>query len=325
VSDVVLLAFDDTPPGVCAGATPRVPVLICRDALVAGGATVEMVTASADSDVDEVLDHCFPAGTVDPPVGAVGGRGTVDGRVGAVATVGAVDGGRGAILVVAAATDSQLRAVVRRMTRRYAPVPSRRPDSVPADRTLPDLPPIGVLPIGEVDLVTPLRLPTEPAAVAAAVLGNRVRRLDLLRNDGGSVTLHGVVLGGTDDHNRTVPFAARVEVDDAVLSDGSEPLIVAAVANADGYARLDGLTLTTRVDPADGVLDVAVALMVGGRSLLRRHRPRIEVRRARGRAVAVHPRAEVAFIDDGVAGTLTHSRTWWMERGAWAVYTNPLP
>jgi hypothetical protein len=211
------------------------------------------------------------------------------------------------------------------MIRRYAPVPSRRPGGMAADRTLPDLPAIGVLPIGPVDLVTQLGLPADPAAVAAAVLGNRVRRLDLLRNDGGSVTLHGALLGGTDDNHRTVPFAARVEVDDAVLSDGSEPLIVAAVANADGYARVAGLTLATRVDPADGVLDVAVALMIEERRPLRRRRPRIEVRRARGRAVAVHPRAEVPFIDDGVAGTLTHSRTWWMERGAWAVYTNPLP
>jgi hypothetical protein len=313
VSDVVLLAFDDAPPSACAAATPRVPVLICRDALTAGGATVETVTAYADSDVDEVLDHCFPAGTVGSRTGAVD------------LAAGTVGREPGAILVVAAATDSQLRAVVRRMTRRYAPVPSRRPDGMAADRTLPDLPAIGVLPIGPVDLVTQLGLPADPAAVAAAVLGNRVRRLDLLRNDGGSVTLHGALLGGTDDNHRTVPFAARVEVDDAVLSDGSEPLIVAAVANADGYARVAGLTLATRVDPADGVLDVAVALMIEERRPLRRRRPRIEVRRARGRAVAVHPRAEVPFIDDGVAGTLTHSRTWWMERGAWAVYANPLP
>jgi hypothetical protein len=287
VYDVVLLTLDDAPAGGCANAGPRVPVLTCRDALVAGGATVEAVTAASDSDIDDVLD-------------------------------------REAKLVVAATSDGQVRAVVRRMIRRYAPPPGNRPESLPADRTMPDLPPIGILAMGEVDLVTRLDLPAEPAAVAAAVLGGQIRRLDLMRNDGGSVTLHGTLLGSADDEGRAVPFAARVEVDDAVLTDGSEPLIAAAVANVDGYASVDGLALATQVDAADGVLDVAVALPVRQRRLFRRSATRIEVRRAHGRAVAVHPRADVPFIDDGVAGTLGRRRTWWMERGAWAVYTMPL-
>jgi hypothetical protein len=293
VYDVVLLTLDDAPAGGCANASPRVPVLTCRDALAAGGARVETVTAYSDEDIDAVLDRCAPDGT--------------------------------ARLVVAATTDGQVRAVVRRMIRRYAPPPSGRPESLPDDRTLPDLPPIGILPMGDVELVTRLGLPSDPASVAAAVLGGPVRRLDLLRNDGGSVTLHGTLLGGSDDDGRAVPFAARVEVDDAVLTDGSEPLIATAVANAGGYAEVDGLALANRVDPADGVLDVAVALPVRQRRLFRRSRLRIEVRRAHGRAVAVHPRADVPFIDDGVAGTLGRKRTWWMERGAWAVYTMPLP
>jgi hypothetical protein len=304
VSDVVLLTLDDAaeplgrldlrsaqchPERVsgCASAGLRVPVLACRDTLVAGGAKVETVTAASDSDIDGVLDAA-------------------------------------ARLVVAATSDGQVRAVVRRMIRRYAPPPGKRPDTLPDDRTVPDLPAIGILPMGDVDLVTRLGLPGQPACVAAAVLGGEVRRLDLLRNDGGSVTLHGTLLGGADEGGRTVPFAARVEVDDAVLSDGSEPLIATAVANAGGYAEVDGLALATRVDAADGVLDVAVALPVRSRRLFRRSRRHIEVRRAHGRAVAVHPRAEVPFVDDGVAGTLGRKRTWWMERGAWAVYTMPL-
>jgi hypothetical protein len=45
------------------------------------------------------------------------------------------------------------------------------------------------------------------------------------------------------------------------------------------------------------------------------------VRRARGRAVAVTPQeTEVPFLDDGVGGTLTRKRSWWIEPGAWAVY-----
>jgi hypothetical protein len=281
--DVVLLTLADAPAEGCTNAGPRVPVLACRDALVAGGARVEIVTAASDSDIDEVLD-------------------------------------REAKLVVAAIADGQVRAVVRRMTRRYAPPPSERPESLPADRTLPDLPPIGILPMGEVDLVTRLGLPVEPASVAAAVLGGQVRRLDLLRNDGGSVTLHGTLLGSSDDAGQAVPFAARVEVDDAVLTDGSEALIATTVANAGGYADLAGMSLATGVDAADGVLDVAVALPVRQRRLFRRSELRIEVRRAHGRAVAVHPRVDVPFVDDGVAGTLGRRRTWWMERGAWAVY-----
>jgi YegS C-terminal NAD kinase beta sandwich-like domain/Diacylglycerol kinase catalytic domain len=283
VYDVVLLTLEDAAVGGCANAGPRVPVLACRDALVAGGAAVEIVTATSDSEIDEVLD-------------------------------------REARLVVAATTDGQVRAVVRRMIRRYAPAPSERPGSLPDDRTLPDLPPIGILPMGKVDLVSRLGLPGEPAAVAAAVLGGQVRRLDLLRNDGGSVTLHGTLLGSSDDAGRAVPFAARVEVDDAVLTDGSEALIATAVANAAGYAELAGMSLAPSADAADGVLDVAVALPVRQRRLFRRSELRIEVRRAHGRAVAVHPSVDVPFVDDGVAGTLGRRRTWWMERGAWAVY-----
>jgi hypothetical protein len=285
VYDVVVLTLDDAPAGGCASAQPRVPVLTCRDALVAAGARVETVTAYSDQDIDGVLDNS-------------------DAR-----------------LIVAASADGQVRAVVRRMVRRYAPAPSDRPTSLPDDRTLPDLPPIGILPMGEVDLVSRLGLPSDPAQVAAAVLGGRTRRLDLLRNDGGSVTLHGALLGGSDDEGRAVPFAARVEVDDAVLTDGDEPLLATTVANGEGYASVDDLPLVTRVDAADGILDVAVALRVKTRRWYGRPEVRVEVRRARGRAVAVQPRADVPFVDDGVAGTLGRKRTWWMERGAWAVFT----
>jgi hypothetical protein len=36
--------------------------------------------------------------------------------------------------------------------------------------------------------------------------------------------------------------------------------------------------------------------------------------------VAVTPRGDVPFLDDGVEGNLTRKRSWWMERSAWAVY-----
>jgi Diacylglycerol kinase catalytic domain len=278
VHRVVVLSLVDS----CEG--PRAPVLTCRDALHTAGAEVELVTARSDAEIDAALADAD------------------------------ADAGTGTRLIVAAAADGQVRAVVRRMLRKYAPAPGQRPADLPADRTVPDLPPIGILPTGA-SLAGRLKAPTAPAAVAEAVLAGTVRRLDLLRNDGGSVTLDGVLVGGTDEAGRAVQFQARVEVDDTVLSDGREALLAAVVANADGYAIFDGLPLVVDPEPADGVLDVAVALAVRRRGQLH-----VEVRRTRGRAVAVAPRAEVPFLDDGVAGALARKRTWWMERAAWGVY-----
>jgi hypothetical protein len=276
---VVILALEDS----ASCGAPRVPVLACRDALSAAGATVDVRTATCDADIDEVLERLPEAR-----------------------------------LIVAVSQDGELRAVVRRLVRRYAPAPSSRPAGLPDDRTVADLPPIGVLAMAPDGLASRLGLAADPATVARAVLEGRIRRLDLLRNDGGSVTLHGALFGAQD--GRPVPFAARVEVDDAVLSDGTESLLLTAVANADGYSTVDGLPMVVGADPADGVVNVAVALPHTTRSLLGRRRVEVEVRRATGRAVAVTPRDEVPFVDDGVAGRLGRKRSWWIERGAWAVY-----
>jgi hypothetical protein len=275
VHRVVILTIDSG----CAA--PRVPVLACRDALHARGAETELTVAGSDAEIDAALAN---------------------------------DGVR---LIVAAAADGQVRAVVRRLVRKHAPGASRRPVDLPGDRTLPDLPPFGLLPLDPAgpDLASRLGLPRDPAAVATAVLGGHVRRFDLLRNDGGSVTLDGALLGGADGTGRAVPFRAAINVDDTVLSTGREQLIAAVVANAAGYSAFDGLPLLVDPRPADGVLDVAVALAVR-----RRRRVVVEVRRGRGRAVAVTPEAELPFLDDGVAGSLNRRRTWWMERAAWGVY-----
>ncbi|MPZ25392.1 MAG: hypothetical protein GEV12_02810 [Micromonosporaceae bacterium] len=281
--DVVVLALADAPDG----CQVRVPVRACVDALAAAGARVETVTATSDQEIDQVLDR-------------VAG---------------------GTRLVVAPAADAQLRAVVRRMVRAAAPAPSQRPAGLPENRTVPDLPPLAVLPLDPgAGLAARLGLPVDPAAVAAAVLGDRVRRLDLLRQDGAAaVTLDGALLGGTGPDGRATPWQGRVEVDDAVLSPGGEPLLAGVVANATGYARPDGLPLVTAADPADGVVEVAVALPVRSRW---RRRVRVEVRRARGRAVTVNPAGDgVPCLDDGVAGPLIRQRSWWVEPAAWAVYT----
>jgi hypothetical protein len=301
VHDVVVLTLAD--PG--DSDTVRVPVRACADALVAAGARVQTVTATSDEQIDAVLAR------LDAPPGADG--------------LARPDPTAVTRLVVACGADSQLRAVVRRMVRRWAPPPSRRPGDLSAGRTVPDLPPLAVLPLDPAgappvpDLAGQWDLPRRPDAVAAAVLGDRVRRLDLLRTDAGSVTLDGTLLGTSDAAGRAVPWRGTVEVDDVVLSAGDEPLLTAVVANAAGYASWDGLPLVTNVDPADAALQVAVAVPVTGRW---RRRPRVEVRRARGRAVTVAPDdAGVALLDDGVAGELTRRRSWWVEPGAWAVFT----
>ena len=134
------------------------------DALTAGGARVELITAASDAEIDAVIARFDGPSR---PDGLAWPRPDGPTR-----------------LIVAAATDGQLRAVLRRLVRRYAPPPSRRPDDLAADRTVPDLPAVGVLPLdptgssGARDLVAQLGLPRDPAAVAAAVLGGAVRRLD---------------------------------------------------------------------------------------------------------------------------------------------------
>ncbi len=103
------------------------PVLACADALNARGARVETVTARSDTEIDEVFARfdgpARPDGLTWP------------------------DPDSKTRLVVAAATDGQLRAVLRRLVKRYAPAPSKRPADLPANRTVPDLPPVAVLPL----------------------------------------------------------------------------------------------------------------------------------------------------------------------------------
>jgi hypothetical protein len=287
-----------------AACTPRTPVLACADILKQAGARVETVVAGSDAEIDDVIAR-FDA----PP--------RADG-------LAWPDPDSKARLVVAVATDGQLRAVLRRLVRRYAPPPSRRPDDLAAGRTVPDLPPLAILPLdpaGKMDLAAQLELPRTPAAVAAAVLGGKVRRLDLLRNDGGSVTVDGALVGGADERGRAVPWHGRVEVDDAVLSDGADPILACAIGNGAGYAEFDGLPLLKDGDPTDGRVEVAVAIPVVVRQRFRASRVRVEVRRARGRAVSILPRGgDLQFLDDGVSGTMSRKRSWWTEAGAWAVY-----
>ena len=293
-------------PATAAACAPRVPVLRCSDALTAAGARVEMITAASDQEIDEVLARFDgpprPDGLTWP------------------------DPDSKTRLVVASATDGQLRAVVRRLVRRYAPPPSKRPPDMTAGRTVPDLPPLAILPLDEgntTDLAAQLGLPRTPEGVAAAVVGGSVRRLDLLRNDGGSVTVDGALVGGLDDDGRAVPWRGRVEVDDAVLSNGDDPILACAIGNGAGYAEFAGMRMLAEGDARDGQVEVAVAVPTIVKQRFRGTKMRIEVRRARGRAVSVLPRdGEIQFLDDGVGGSTKRKRSWWTEAGAWAVYAS---
>jgi hypothetical protein len=275
----------------------RAPVLACRDALVAEGAEVSTVVAGSDAGLDELIAR-------------------LDGPARPDGLTWPAGDGAGPRLVVAATAAGQVRAVVRRMIRRYAPPPGRRPTDLATDRTLPDLPPIGVLPLYGArlfDLPGGFDLPSEPAEVAKAVLHGTPVRLDLLRNDAGSATLDGALIGGS------APWSARIEVDDVRLTEPPERIVACAIGNGDGYATVDGLPLVPGADPTDGKLDVAVAVPVQARRW-GRPQARIEVRRTRGRAVSVTPAGDVPFLDDGVAGTLAGKRSWWIERRVWAVF-----
>ncbi|MEU6858275.1 hypothetical protein AB0B28_05290 [Glycomyces sp. NPDC046736] len=217
-------------------------------------------------------------------------------------------------IVLAAESDEQVNAVIARLVRRVMPAASKRPEGLPEGRTIPDLPAVAVLPLSGVPgIVTRLGLPEKPAEVAQAVVGGAVLRTDLMRHDGGGVAVDGVRLGGGDR-----PWRGVVNLDDVVLADGSEQILACVVANADGYAATDDMVLA-EPDPADGKIDVAVAVPVTVGRL--RKKLRIEVRRARGRAVAVHPEDAVTFIQDGLVDELRRKRTWWVEPGAALWYT----
>jgi hypothetical protein len=302
---VVICDLSDEPADSC-GQSPRVPTLGCRDALRSAGAQVELMTLRSDQEIDDLI------AALDGPARADGldwpGQ-DADTR-----------------LIIAANSDSEVRGLVRRMVRRWAPPPSRRPSDLGDGRTVPDLPPIGILPLGPVRLAEELGLPRDPSDVAKVVLDGQVRRFDLFRSDGGPIALHGVLIGGVADSGQASTWKGQVELDDIALADSRDDIVACAIVNAGGYTRLDdaglaGIELAPKADAASGAMTVAVAVAQTGRTRLGRPRVRVEVRRATGRAVSVTPQGDVPMVDDGVDDLLTRKRAWWVEPHAWAAFT----
>ena len=108
-----------------------------------------------------------------------------------------------------------------------------------------------------------------------------------------------------------------------VLAGGDSPEREISLLSGEAVARAlnEAGYEVTQADPADGLLDVAVAIPVVTRRMLRGPAGRVEVRRTRGRAVSITPLdGDLPYLDDGVAAQLGRTRSWWIESGAWAVY-----
>ena len=194
---------------------------------------------------------------------------------------------------MAAATDAELRAVVRRMVRRYAPPPSKRPAELPPGRTVFDLPPLGVLPLTPAvpALVRSLALPTRsgrgggggpgrprtPARPAAHTTAARSRCTAACWAARSTAGRHRC---GRADRDATTPCSATAR----------RPCWPAPSATPDS-SDVDGLPLLVDGDrPTTALVEVAVAVPVLRRRWLRAAEAQVEVRRARGRAMSVTPR-----------------------------------
>ena len=154
------------------------------------------------------------------------------------------------------------------------------------------------------------------------MLAGPVRRLDLLRNDGGSVTVDGALVGGADEAGAAVPWRGRIEVDDAVLSDGTDPILACAIGNAGGYAEFDGLPLLDRRRPDRRPGRGRGGGPGGGQASDSRGRGyawRCAVPAA-GPCRSCPATVSCSSSTTVWPGSMTRKRSWWTEPGAWAVY-----
>ena len=196
-----------------------------------------------------------------------------------------------------------------------SPPPSKRPADLPPNRTVFDLPPLSVLPLAPAvpALVSALDLPaTRPTwprplwPAAERRLGSAPQRRRL--GDAARVPAWWGRPG------QAAPFRARIEVDDTVLTDGDETVLACAVRNA-GPSDVDGLPLVwTHARTTDWSRSRSPFRSLR-RRLIRQADVRVEVRRARGRAMSVTPREAISDPLTTGGRTLTRKRSWWTEPG----------
>lgn len=211
---------------------------------------------------------------------------------------------------------------------------------------------LGIVPAGTGnDLARALGLPLDPVAAAEVAVSGTVRDVDLLREDAGGVVVNavhagvaaratayakevkglfgtlGYLLGAVRAGLGAQGWRLRVEVDGAVVADGSEPALMVSVVV--GRSIGGGTEIAPSGGPDDRRVDVVVSAATGlwqrvafARDLRRgRHTERDDVRALDGREVvveAVGPDDAFQLNTDGdVAEEAVRRARWVLEPGAW--------
>ncbi len=240
--------------------------------------------------------------------------------------------------IVVAGGDGSLHAVVTALHRRHEL----------GDRTL------GLIPLGTGnDFARTLDIPLDPAEAAKALLGGRVRPMDLIVDELGGVVVNSVHAGasaqasrrGADWKARLGPYGIgilgypigavmasvrppfvrlRIEADGEVIADMDQHVLMVAIGN--GASVGGGTELTPEADPRDGRLDVMVSFATGPLDRfgyvwhLRRgeHEQREDVVAVQARQVTVSGEDFYLAADGEITGP-ERRRSWHLEQGAYSM------